>query len=197
MKILHLSTSDIEGGAARAAYRLHKGLQTIDVPSQMLVRAKLSNDKTVIPQKTILTKLGPPSSSLPLKFYPNRDRTMFSPQWFPDEIAKKVTQINPDIINLHWITNGFLQIETLKKFKKPLVWTLHDMWPFTGGCHYAQECDRYTNSCGTCPQLKSKRNWDLSRWIWKRKNQGWSDLNLTIVSPSIWLAECAKSSTVF
>ncbi|MDJ0732792.1 MAG: glycosyltransferase family 4 protein [Nostocaceae cyanobacterium] len=197
MKILHLSTSDIEGGAARAAYRLHKGLQNLGETSQMLVRAKSSVDKTVIAQKNILTKLGPPASGLPLKFYPKRHRSMFSSQWFPDAIAPQVKQINPDIIHLHWICNGFVQIETLAKFKKPLVWTLHDMWAFTGGCHYTQECDRYLNSCGNCPQLKSNKNRDLSSFVWTRKAKAWKNLNLTIVSPSVWLGECAKSSSVF
>jgi glycosyltransferase involved in cell wall biosynthesis len=197
MKVLHLSTSDIEGGAARAAYRLHQGLQTVGVTSQMLVRAKDSVDRAVVSEKTLLTKLGPTSSGWPLKLYPKRDRTMFSTQWFPDAITPNIKQINPDIINLHWICNGFLQIETLAKFNKLLFWTLHDMWSFTGGCHYAGECDRYTNSCGICPQLKSNKNWDLSHWIWQRKNRAWKDCNLTIVSPSNWLAECAKSSSLF
>ncbi|MCA1992892.1 MAG: glycosyltransferase family 4 protein [Coleofasciculus sp. S288] len=197
MKILHLSTSDIEGGAARAAYRLHQGLQTIGVESQMLVRAKSSVDTTVIAEKTVITKLGPPLGGLPLQLYSDRDRTSFSPQWFPDALAPKVAQLNPDVINLHWVCNGYLQIETLAKLNKPLVWILHDMWAFTGGCHYSEECDRYTSSCSACPQLKSQRNWDLSSWVWQRKARAWKNLNLTIVSPSIWLAECAKSSALF
>ena len=197
MKVLHLSTSDLEGGAARAAYRLHQGLQIIGVDSQMLVRAKDSLDETVIAKQDILTKLGPIANGLPLKLYNKRDQGMFSSQWFLDTIIAKVQELNPDIINLHWICNGFLQIESLAKFKKPLVWTLHDMWAFTGGCHYTQDCDRYINSCGACPQLKSNKNWDLSHWVWKRKNGAWKDLNLTIISPSNWLAECAKSSSLF
>ncbi|MGB3191796.1 MAG: glycosyltransferase family 4 protein [Limnoraphis sp.] len=197
MKVLHLSTSDIDGGAARAADRLHQGLQSLDVTSQMLVRAKSSIDKTVIQETRLLTKLGPPSSSLPLKFYSNRPRTRFSAQWFPDALSQKVKQLDPDIVHLHWICNGFLQIETLAKLQKPLVWTLHDMWPFTGGCHYTENCDHYTHSCGSCPQLKSYKNWDLSRWIWQRKNRAWKDINLTIVSPSHWLANCATSSSLF
>lgn len=197
MKILHLSTSDLEGGAARAASRLHQGLKGMGVASQMLVRAKSSVDRTVIAEKTILTKLGPPLGGWPLQPYPKRDRTLFSPQWFPDAIAPKVVRLNPDIITLHWVCNGYLQIETVAKFNKPLVWILHDMWAFTGGCHYSQECDRYTDSCGNCPQLKSNRSWDLSRWVWQRKAKAWKDLNLTIVSPSAWLAQCAQSSSLF
>lgn len=197
MKILHLSTSDVEGGAARAAYRIHQGLKAKSVHSQMLVRAKSSIDRTVIPQEDLLTKLGPRSNNLPLKLYPQRERKMFSPQWFPDMIAPQVKQLNPDLILLHWICNGYVKIETLAKFHKPLVWTLHDMWPLTGGCHSSGDCDRYKLSCGSCPQLNNQTNWDLSHWVWQRKVKAWQDLNLTIVSPSHWLADCAKSSSIF
>lgn len=197
MKILHLSTSDIEGGAARAAYRLHRGLQAAGATSQMLVRAKLSSDKTILADRSPLTKLGPATSGLPLRFYPRHERSLFSSQWFPDAIAPKVRALNPDIVHLHWICNGFLQVETLAKLHKPLVWTLHDMWTFTGGCHYSGDCDRYTQSCGACPQLQSQQSWDLSHWVHQRKAKSWKDLNLTLVSPSQWLADCGRSSPLF
>lgn len=197
MNPLIISTSDIDGGAARAAYRLHQSLQDNGTNSQMLVRAKFGVGKAVTAYKPTLAKLGPSLDQLPLQLYRNRKRGMYSLQWFPDAIAAKVAKIAPDIINLHWFCNGYLQIETLAKFNKPLVWTLHDMWAFTGGCHYSEDCDRYTNSCGACPQLKSDRNWDLSRWVWQRKLKAWQNLNLTIVSPSTWLAERAKSSALF
>lgn len=197
MNTLLLSTSDIEGGAARAAYRLHQSLQIIGVNSQMLVRSKFSVDRAAIAHKTTLAKLAPSLNSLPLKLYPKRDSDLFSPQWFPDAIAPKVAQLAPDIISLHWICNGYLQIETLAKFNKPLVWTLHDMWAFTGGCHYSKGCDRYTTSCGVCPQLKSNKKRDLSQSVWQRKQQAWKNLNLTLVSPSNWLAQCAKESSLF
>ena len=197
MKILHLSTSDLESGGARAAYRLHAGLKSLECNSQMLVRAKSSKDATVISEKSILTKLGPPSSGLPLRFYPQRDGAMFSAQWFPDALHPKIEQIKPDLINLHWICNGFLRIETITKFKQPIVWTLQDMWPFTGGCCYNQECRLYKDSCGKCPQLKSSSQSDLSHWIWKRKVQAWKDTNLTVVAPSRWIADCARESFLF
>lgn len=197
MNVLHLSTSDLDGGAARAAYRLHLGLQTVGVISQMLVRAKDSIDLSVIADRSPLTRLGPPLSGLPLKLYPQHDPLMFSVQWSPDQIAPKILQLNPDIIVLHWICNGFLHIESLPKLKKPIIWVLHDMWPFTGGCHYSGACDRYTDSCGACPQLKSNQTWDLSSWVRWRKAKAWKDLNLTIVSPSFWMAECARASSLF
>jgi glycosyltransferase involved in cell wall biosynthesis len=197
MKILHLSTSDIDNGGARAAYRLHKGLQSIGCDSQMLVRAKFGSDRTVIADKSVLTKLGPPTSGLPMRLYPQCNSEMFSTQWFPDAIASKTTSVEPDLINLHWVCNGYLQIETLPKLKKPLVWTLHDMWTFTGGCHYIQDCDRYKDSCGACPQLQSSSSGDLSRWVWQRKEKSWQKTNLTLVATSNWMADCARNSSLF
>jgi glycosyltransferase involved in cell wall biosynthesis len=197
MKVLHLSTSDIDNGGARAAYRLHQGLQLLGCSSQMLVRTKFSSDRTVLSERSLLTKLSPPISSFPLRLYPNCNAVMFSTQWFPDVLASRTTQIDPDIVNLHWVCNGYLQIETLPKLNKPIVWTLHDMWPFTGGCDYIRECEKYKESCGACPQLQSDRSWDLSRWVWNRKSQAWKDINLTLVATSAWMADLARSSSLF
>ncbi|MFM6277712.1 MAG: glycosyltransferase, partial [Dolichospermum sp.] len=126
-----------------------------------------------------------------------RDRSTYSVQWLPDNLAAQVAQLNPDIINLHWINAGYMQIETLAKFKKPIIWTLHDMWAFTGGCHYNKDCTNYTESCGACPQLYSNKEKDLSNWVWRRKAKAWKDLNLTIVTPSHWLADYARKSSLF
>ncbi|WP_071515724.1 glycosyltransferase family 4 protein [Geitlerinema sp. PCC 9228] len=196
MKTLILSTSDIEGGAARAAYRLHQGLLAVGEGSQMLVRAKYSSDRHVLAEKSVLTKLGPPASRWPLRRYPQREKTLFSAQWFPDAIAAQVARLNPDIVNLHWVCSGYVRIETLAKLQKPVVWTLQDMWAFTGGCHYSQNCDRYQQQCGSCPQLKSHKERDLSRKIWKRKQKAWKHVNLTVVTPSRWMAECVQASSL-
>lgn len=197
MKVLIFNESDLDGGAARAAYRLHRGLQNIAVQSRMAVRAKLSGDRTVMAPKNMLTKLGPPMDGLPLRFYRNRSPGMFSSQWFPDRAIAPVERFDPDVINLHWICNGYINIETLSKFRKPLVWTVHDMWPFTGGCHYTGDCRRYLESCGACPQLQSDRAQDLSRWVWQRKAKAWRALNLTMASPSRWMAQQIQASALF
>jgi glycosyltransferase involved in cell wall biosynthesis len=204
MKTLILNTYDIAGGAARAAYRLHTGLQRAGIDSQLMVQMKQSNDLSVLGRKSssgvgqILTGLRTTLDHLPLKFAANQKNiTTFSPQFIPDTLKKRVTEHNPDIINLHWINSGFCQIESLAKFRKPLVWTLHDMWAFTGGCHYSQGCDRYTQSCGACPELNSKSHLDLSRWIWSRKHRSWRHLNLTVVALSEWMAACARASSLF
>ena len=202
MNVLHLSTSDISGGAARAAYRMHQGLKTAGVNSTMLVQEKHSHDKTVIaPQIRLLQGIARSKLSfdaLPLKLYPQREQsTLFSLQWLPDRVMSQVTQLHPDIVNLHWINGGFAQIETLAKIQCPLVWTIHDMWPFTGGCHYSGNCDRYAGTCGNCPQLHSTKRRDLSSWTLQRKSKAWKSLDLTIVAISSWIAKCAASSSLF
>ena len=202
MQVLHLSESD-GGGAGRATLRLHQGLQRLGVNSQMLVQLKYSDNSTVFSRETILGKFSAKLKllehldTLPLKVYRQRNASDFSLQWVPSGLSATIAQLDPDVVNLHWVCHGYLPIETVAKLNKPLIWTLHDMWPFTGGCHYAQECDRYNNSCGTCPQLGSQKNEDLSRWVWQRKAKAWKKLNLTIVTPSHWLAKCASSSSLF
>ncbi|MBD2188087.1 glycosyltransferase family 4 protein [Pseudanabaena sp. FACHB-723] len=201
MKPLLLSTFDTRGGAARAAYRLHRGLRNIGLESQMLVQEKSSDDWTVIAPETKLkigiAKTRATIDSLPLYTYRKFDNYgAFFPQWIPDSIPSEVKQINPDILNLHWISGGFIQIESLKKLRQPLVLTLHDMWAFTGGCHYSQGCDRYIINCGKCPQLHSRREKDLSKWVWERKAKAWQALDLTIVTPSNWLADVTRASSL-
>ncbi|MBD2180974.1 glycosyltransferase family 4 protein [Aerosakkonema funiforme] len=204
MKVCIISRSDGRGGAYAAAYRLHQALQRSGSDSIMIVGEKTRDEKTIWGEDTGFkrewTNLALLIDNIVLKTYPNRDRSIFSPQWVPDSIASKIAKIQPDIINLHWVCAGYLRIESLAKIaklNKPIVWTLHDMWAFTGGCHYSQGCDRYINSCGACPHLHSSKNKDLSRWIWQRKAKSWQNINITIVTPSKWLAKCAKASSLF
>ena len=201
MRILLLNTTDINGGAARAAYRLHQGLNGIGVQSQMLVQEKFSSDTMVqapgnrVEQGIARGRIS--FDALPLKCYSQTRKANFSLQWLPERIALQVTNLNPDVINIHWTGSAFLRWETLTKFKQPVVWTLHDMGAFTGGCFYAHDCRGYTASCGKCPQLGSHRERDLSRWVWRRKAKAWQNLDLTVVSPSGWLAKCAGESSLF
>jgi len=201
MKILLLNTDDISGGAAIAAYRLLKGLQQNGVQAQMLVQSKKSDDYSIIGPQTkwqkAFSKIRPIIDSIPVRFYKQRKKIIFSPAIIPDSISKKVKNVNPDIVHLHWIASGFIRIETLAKIDKPIVWTLHDMWAFTGGCHYDEDCGKYNKNCGYCPTLGSNKKNDLSYKIFKRKEKSWKNLNLTIVTPSSWLGECAKKSSLF
>jgi glycosyltransferase involved in cell wall biosynthesis len=200
MNVLLLSAFDTEGGASRSTYRLHQGLHKIGIHSKMLVQEKFSNDTTVIAPKTRLeqgiAKARLTFDAYPLKQYTSRSETSFSPQWLPDTTLNRISQISPDLVNLHWINAAFMRIETISKLKRPLVWTLHDMWAFSGGCHYNETCDRYTSSCGSCPQLGSQKDTDLSHWVWKRKLRAWQTLDLTVVTPSKWLSQCVKASSL-
>jgi glycosyltransferase involved in cell wall biosynthesis len=194
MKILHLSTYD-NFGAGKATLRLHQSLLKNKVNSTTLV-ANISTDISNV----LLTNKFSRAYNFVESFVIDRlninKSSNFSVNNTPCFINNDIKKIAPDIVNLHWIGQGFLQIEYLKKIDLPLIWTLHDMWTFTGGCHYSGECNLYTKTCGTCPQLKSNKERDLSRRVWQRKIRAWKDLNLTIVTPSKWLAECARKSSL-
>jgi glycosyltransferase involved in cell wall biosynthesis len=190
----------MKGGAARAAYRLHTGLRKIGIDSYMLVQVKRSDDPYVIGARTkfeesiILLRKG--LDKLPLFFYPSRKRVPWSFSWLPDNLDKKIRKVNPDVVNLHWINEGFMNINTLKEIDVPLVWTLHDSWSFTGGCHIPHSCGRYEEKCGNCPILNSGRETDLSRKIWLQKKKVYDQIDFSIVTPSNWMKESAQSSSL-
>ncbi|WP_373032451.1 glycosyltransferase family 4 protein [Sulfurovum sp.] len=203
MKVLIVNTSDVQGGAARAAYRLHKSLLVQNIDSKMLVQSKSSDDFTVETTSSTkmqkgLNKLRPMIDSIPVRFYKERTKTVFSPSWFGfGDVIDKINKINPDIVHLHWINDGMIKIEDLTRIKVPVVWSLHDNWAFTGGCHIKWECEKYKESCGACPRLGSTKENDLSRKIFKRKERTFSQMyNMTIVGLSSWLNECSKNSTL-
>ena len=201
-KILHVNTSDQHGGAARAAYRLHLGLQKTGLCSTMFVQEKLGEDQTVYGAETkvgkLLVKFWPYIDWFPAKFYRNANVLNFTPAIVPGNAIKKIKRIGADVIHLHWIANGFIRIESLGSLRgRPIVWTLHDSWAFTGGCHVPYECTRYIESCGKCPVLGSGTNYDISRWVWRRKAKVLKELNITIVTPSRWMGECARRSSLF
>jgi len=203
MKIIIVNTSDINGGAARAAYRLHQSLLKQGVESQMLVQSKTSDDYGVLAPETklkkILSKLRPTLDSLPVRQYKNRTKTVFSPSYLPfSHIVERINALNPDIVHLHWIAGGMMRIEDIAKIKAPIVWSLHDMWAFTGGCHYDEECGGYKNQCGSCKVLGSGKEGDLSSKVYQRKLKTFSNLsNLTVVGLSRWLAQVAQQSSLF
>jgi glycosyltransferase involved in cell wall biosynthesis len=197
-KILHICTDDIKYGASRAANRLHQSLLKKDIDSRMCVLTKYTSDHTVTGPRNVLDKgaglARPVIDSIPLNLlYMNRPKTPWSTNWLPGTELKRITRMKPDVVHLHWI-GGMLSIPQLTRFRVPVVWTFHDMWGFTGGCHYAGGCTRYRTNCGECPQLRSSRPSDLSRWIWNRKERHWRGMNLTIVTPSRWMAERVRES---
>ena len=201
MKVLHISTTDITGGAARAALRLHRGLKGTGVDSRMLVQTRAGDDPEVFGPLTragrTLALFRPTLDALPLSLYRGRKKNPFSTAMVPGCVGRRVGPLNPDIVHLHWVCGGFLRVETLRRFKRPIVWTLHDSWAFTGGCHLPFDCTAYEDSCGSCPELGSTKERDLSRRLWERKKKAWQGLDITVVTPSRWLAGCAGASSLF
>ena len=207
MKILHLNTVDLGDGASRGTYWLHQGLLLKGIDSNILVMRKTSNDPTVISssRSNLIYKFDRIKNSIDditLSLYRDRlnnsEGNFFSPSCTSSTgVYRAIKEISPDIIHLHWINKGFLKPESLKQLDVPIVWTLRDMWPLSGGCHYAIECTEYTNSCGKCPLLGSRSENDISRKLWLRKRKSWSSSEINLVAISNWLADCAKSSSLF
>jgi glycosyltransferase involved in cell wall biosynthesis len=205
MKILIVSTYDHQGGAARAAYRLHKSLQSIGIKSQMLVTLKSSDDFTVtgiVPatkaQKAI-AKLTSYIEKKTVLVYSKCDLTLFSPAMFSfSGLVRKINSSDADIVHLHWVAAGMIRIEDLARINKTVLWSLHDMWAFTGGCHYDGGCGQYVETCGACPALGSSKKNDLSTKIFKRKARVFQKMpHLSIIGLSNWIEECAKKSFLF
>lgn len=202
MKVLHLSTFDVDGGAARGSLWLHEALRERGVDSAMMVGRKgSSGDDTILPLPGALAQLNARIrgrlDDLPLRRYDKTDDSFWSLGWIPARFDRLVEDFAPDIVHLHWVGAGFLPISSLEQFNCPVVWTLRDMWGFTGGCHYTAGCEQYRTGCGTCPQLRSTREDDLSRSIWKQKHKHWQDLDLWLVPISGWLGDCARDSPLF
>jgi len=198
MRPLILSTHDLFGGAARAAYRLHRGLCDHGIDSRMLVQYAKSKDPSILrPESKYDIAMSYIWPSIEKFITPSTQQRLFSPAWVPNGTVKNIFQSGADIIHLNWISSAFVSIKSLKKLAYPIVWTLHDMWPFTGGCHYDSDCGKYREICHHCPQLRPTPPIDLARKVFQNKISAWKDLNLTIVSPSQWLAKEAGKSTLF
>jgi glycosyltransferase involved in cell wall biosynthesis len=201
LNLLILNTFERQGGAAIATQRLHRGLRSIGLNSQMLVQVKTTDDPSVLGPRTrlreILSFLRPYLDGLLNRFYPERNKALFSSAWFPENLRSRMNELDFDLVHLFWVNRGFLRIETVRKLKKPIVWTLHDMWPFTGGCHYDDGCGKFQQSCGSCPVLHSNKDKDLSRRIWSRKRNAWNDVPIVVVATSQWLADMARDSSLF
>jgi glycosyltransferase involved in cell wall biosynthesis len=214
MRVLHLSTADAGGGAARAAHRLHTGLRSLGIDSSMLVLRRTSGDPTshkVTFSSDLLTRLR--------RSYRNRrirhDFARYKPtlpagfEWFSDDrteagydLIRDVVKRGPwDVINLHWV-GGLVDHELFFPHLPPavpLVWRLADMGALTGGCHYDGGCGNFTATCGACPVLGSTVDDDLSRQVWRRKHAALAtipDDRMTLVGTSRWIAAESRRSSL-
>jgi len=217
-KILQLATTD-SGGAGIAAWRLNYALRTHGFDSTMLSASKCFTDDhgLVLPQD--YTSPGPHTSFhetnyfsdkgqanfkrwayMIQKLYPNRPKglELYSDVQSEFRLEQVKEILGADIINFHWVA-GITDFATLAPLlrNKTIVWTLHDMNPFTGGCHYAGTCEKYMSQCGACPQLGSDQPNDLSAYNQAVKAKAFEGANIHVVTPSRWLAACAAKSALF
>lgn len=200
--ILVVNTIQKNGGAARAAWRSYLGIRRYhpDAKYLTLVKDDLRSDVIGRYQWSIKGLLAMRLASLdriPMARYPDRQRVTFTPASWINPFRIPLKRFKARLVHLHWLASSLLRIEDLAQITVPIVWTLHDTWAFTGGCHYTGDCDAFRTECGNCPQLGSKKDNDLSRAIWHRKKNAYANLNLTIVAPSRWLAEVARQSSLF
>lgn len=213
LRIMVLCTSD-GGGAGQAASRLHDGLRATGVDSEMYVAWKKNHARNVhvFPDQNPVVAMQGGRANVSwinaanksqrnlASGYPQRDTgfEMFSDGESSSSLTTLPLADDFPIINLHWIAN-FVNVEASLDFlaSRPVFWTLHDMRPFTGGCHYSTGCTRYMEQCGACPQLGSSDARDVSFDVWRKQMGLYRKLNLHIVAPSRWLAECAHTSSLF
>ncbi len=202
MKILIINTAEMKGGAAVACHRLHEALLENGHDSKMLVRQKSSSDPSVFEfsSSKIRKKINLFFFFVELfilRFFKKKN-VDFSLPWFGPALHKHPLVLEADIIHIHWVQNSFLKLSVLKKLQelnKKIVWTLHDMWAFTGGCHYNVDCRKFETACNNCPQLNNTSIIDFSKIIFDRKKRIFSN-KLHIVTPSNWLANEARQSSL-
>ncbi len=214
LSIVHLSNNDIVGGAARAAYRIHKCLEDNKsdylVNSSMKVINKFSSDPSVscLKNNAYLWKRLQPRISRFIKS--NFKTTNESAHNIAYPNTGLLKEINNDqsfnkITHLHWLGDNTISIEEVGKLKGPIFWTLHDQWPFCGAEHYThppinalglQINDfRYRQNYSSKSRTFDEKGFDMNRWTWERKRRAWRK-PMNIVATSSWLYDCVKKSSL-
>ena len=204
MRVLIINTSERMGGAAIAAHRLMDALRNNGIQAKMLVRDKQTDRVTVIGLKKSLWQIWRFVWERILIWKANHFKKH---NLFAVDIANTGTDITvlpefkqAEIIHLHWINQGMLSLKDLRKILlsgKPVIWTMHDMWPCTGICHHARECDKYHQECQCCPYIyKGGGKKDISNQVFKTKQELYKLAPITFITCSQWLKERASQSAL-
>jgi glycosyltransferase involved in cell wall biosynthesis len=201
VKVVHLSQTDLLGGASISAYRMHAALSKSGVDSSLLVWQKVSQDNSVI---AIRTPSEESASSIAIRnVYIENNRTHLSNTHFSLSLqglnlSQHPLLIEADIIHLHWIPSLLTPrfVGEILKMGKPVFWTLHDVNPFTGGCHFPAGCHEFEEACESCAQLKNDP-FHLPAAVLRDKEALWDLSRLTLICPSHWIEKEARSSRVF
>ena len=198
MKIFQLNHFDINGGAARAAYRIHHALRASGVDSTFLADVSTAGDWTVqAPTRKgakAWARVRPHLGGLSTYLLHTSNQIIHSPSILPSGRVNALNASDADVLHLHWVQDEMLSIADIGRFKKPVVWTLHDMWAFCGAEHYTEEYRwREGYRRGNRPSYES--GFDLNRWTWERKRKNWKR-PMHIVTPSRWMADCVLESAL-
>jgi glycosyltransferase involved in cell wall biosynthesis len=190
MKILLLCTSSFSG-SGKATHKISKCLENekINYSQKFLIgNTENTSIKEKFRQKSYILKLK--INSLLCKVFGKDIKEFQSLSLFKTNLSKIINQSDYDIIHLTWI-NEFLSIEDIGKIKKPIVWTLCDMWPIAGVSHY----DKYNSNVFWSKKYFHNSKYNLDKWIINRKLKSWKN-NINLVAPSQWLYECSKKSVI-
>ena len=201
LKTYLLSHSDSIGGGPRAAYRTHSALREAGVDSVMVVNQAVIGDWTVKGPSGALGKLKAKLYSglggIIGRLVKDGNPTPHSLAYLPTNRAQEFNSAPIDLIHLHWVNGEMLSIKDIGNIRKPLVWTLHDMWAFSGAEHYVADDStaRWRQGYQLSNRPKSEKGFDLNTWTWQRKQRSWKyPKPIHIVTPSRWLTECAAQS---
>lgn len=196
LKVLHLNYNDKKGGAAVAVNRIHECLKKNGVVSKVLVAKKTDNDNDFIgPSSTFEEIKWKLLLSINRKFEKLEKKTKYDSNSYnliPNNVVKKINKLDFDIVNLHWIGNNLIPINQISKINKKIVWTLHDMWPYTGSEHYANT-DRFENGYLKNNKPDFIKRLDVDRFIWNLKKKHYPK-NMFIVPTSNWQEKNIKKS---
>ena len=198
MKILHVNTNAEVGGAAIAAQRVHYGLLKEGIHSVFLFKHGIEKDKTFKKypyQWYLINKIQKKCKKFLLNKNP-KSPTLFSIDSKISFSANYINSLDVDIVHLHWV-NNFLTVGDIAKINKPIVWSLHDMNPFTGGCHYDEGCDEFKANCIKCRVLNAGNSCARSQKMLETKLLLWKDKKIIVNGLSNWIAKSAKESKVF
>ena len=198
MKVLQLNHSDINGGAARAAYRIHHALLNTGIVSQMLVNVAASGDWTVQGPTSkwakAIGRIRPQVATQVRQLLRTGNPIIHSPALLPSSWPERLNSSDADVVHLHWVQGEMLSIADIARIRKPIVWTLHDMWAFCGAEHYTTD-HRWREGYRRDNRPAHESGFDLNRHIWQRKCKHWRRPQ-QIVCPSQWLADCVRASAL-
>ena len=191
------------GGASVAALRLLDALRANTVNATMLTyykQTKHPHVKSALARISGIEKLWLRTVIRRAMNQSEAYRVQHHAMWSSNRLANPFHNIlnrsDANLLHLHWVGTGLLPLAAFPKLNKPIIWTLHDMWAFTGGCHYSQGCNRYQTHCQNCPLLDNPHEHDTSYHVFEDKLKHWRDVPMTIITPSHWLADCARNSVI-